>query len=230
MGHDRPDTEMERAAAAAGARRIVGIDEVGRGALAGPVVAAAVALPWWQADIMERLRDVRDSKQLAPRRRSAIDISIRDEALAIGLGRVDAWVIDVLGVGRATALAMRRAVRALPLVPDHLLVDGRRAELGAIPQTAVIGGDRVVLSIAAASVVAKVARDAEMVGLARFWPAYGFDGHKGYAAPAHLRSVWAEGPTVHHRLSWGPLRLWSASRHVVRPRIVSGTRLGGDTA
>jgi ribonuclease HII len=222
-----PGIAVESAAASGGARLIVGIDEVGRGALAGPVVAAAVALPWWRPGAVTKLAEVRDSKQLTSSKRCAIDITIRSVALGVGVGRVDALTVDVLGVMRATELAMRRAVRALPQGPDHLLVDGRPAAIGSTPQTAVVGGDRSVLSIAAASIVAKVARDAEMVGISRALPAYGFHGHKGYGAPVHLRAICAEGPTVHHRLTWAPLRAGEVRPCRSRMRRIPGLSIGG---
>lgn len=202
----RPSAAAEQAARAAGACCVAGLDEVGRGALAGPVVAAAVVLPDDLSALADFLDGVDDSKRLSPEARRDLLPRIRAAALGVGLGSADAVAIDVLGIARATALAMRRALADLPLCPDFLLVDGAPLAGWAGAQRALVRGDRQVLSIAAASIVAKVHRDRWMLGLERRRPGYGFAAHKGYGTAAHLAALEALGPTEEHRLSWAPLR------------------------
>ena len=204
--HDEmPTTRLEAAFAATGSRCVAGIDEVGRGALGGPVVAAAVVLPLDLQLACERLAAVRDSKALTCRQRLECAASIVCTARAIGLGQVQPIEIDMLGVRVATELAVTRALDALPCRADLVLVDGVPMPTLRIRQHAVIKGDRSVLSIAAASVVAKVHRDAMMIRLSGNGPAYGWHENKGYGAPAHLRALTMLGPTTEHRLSWAPI-------------------------
>jgi ribonuclease HII len=215
-GSPQPGRAVERACRAEGARRIAGVDEVGRGALAGPVTAAAVILPWTDGT-PDHLTGVRDSKQLAPAARARLALLIREHAQAVGVGHVWPKEIDMLGIARATALAMRRALLALPERPDIVLVDGLPPAGPPLPaggQRAIVRGDRSELSIAAASIVAKAERDAWMVALAERRPDYGYDGHKGYAAPRHLRAIALCGPTPEHRLSW---RTFSGPRQGLLP-------------
>jgi ribonuclease HII len=195
---------FEHAARAAGARCVAGVDEVGRGALGGPVVAAAVVLPSDDPTAPARLSGVRDSKALGPARRLALESVIRSVAVGVGVGWVSAVQVDALGIRTATELAMLRALAALPVHPDHVLVDGFPVRLLRLPQHAIVHGDRDVLSIAAASIVAKVARDAAMIALGSVEPDYGWAEHKGYGSPHHLRAAATLGPSVHHRLTWAP--------------------------
>ena len=193
-----PDLSLERRHWAAGRRVVVGLDEAGRGCLAGPVVAAAVVLPP-DAD----LPGLDDSKRLGAEAREALLPAIRREALAVGVGQCSPAEIDALNILWASLEAMRRAAAALPLVPDVFLVDGNREVPGApCPQEAVVKGDARSLSIAAASVVAKVTRDRIMVELDAAFPAYGWAGHKGYPTRAHYGALEAHGPSPHHRRSF----------------------------
>ena len=196
-----PDESFERAAFAGGARRIAGIDEVGRGPLAGPVMAAAVILrPGAVPD------GLGDSKRLSPARRRALAAMLRQDAVW-ALGAAAPAEIDALNVERASHLAMRRAVAALPLRPDHLLVDGNRLPRW-LPCAAqcITGGDGRALSIAAASIIAKVARDGLMADLAAAHPGYGWERNAGYPTAEHRRALLDMGPTPHHRRSFGSLR------------------------
>lgn len=193
-----PDLSLERRQWAAGRRVVVGLDEAGRGCLAGPVVAAAVVLP---PDVS--LPGLDDSKKLSPQAREALVPEIRREALAVGVGQCSASEVDDLNVLWASMEAMRRAALALPLVPDVLLVDGNRALPDAPwPQETVVKGDAKSLSIAAASVIAKVTRDRRMVELDAAFPVYGWAGHKGYPTAAHYAAIAEHGPSPHHRRSF----------------------------
>jgi ribonuclease HII len=195
-----PDDSLECAALARGARAVAGVDEVGRGPLAGPVVAAAVRL--WPGRVPVGLRD---SKTLTAARRMALDAELRAVAV-VGVGIATVAEIDALNILRASHLAMVRAVAALPEVPDHLLIDGHLIPHG-LPcgAQAVVKGDACCLSIAAASIVAKVARDAIMVDLAQHHPGYGWEGNAGYPVPAHLAALRSLGVTPHHRRSFRPV-------------------------
>lgn len=202
-----PTLDREIAALMRGARIVAGLDEVGRGALAGPVVAAAVALHVADDGLADALAGVRDSKQLTAAERGAQFDRITGGGLPldVGVGWASPLEIDAVGIARANDLAMLRALAALPTPPDHVLVDGYGVRLARLPQAPVVGGDRVSCSIAAASIVAKVRRDAAMVALGWDWPAYGFDRHKGYGTADHIAAIRRHGPTPHHRLSWRPL-------------------------
>jgi ribonuclease HII len=190
-----PTFEIERRHWAAGRRFVAGLDEAGRGCLAGPVIAAAVVLP---PDAL--LPGLDDSKRLSPEQRAASYERIHAEALAVGVGLCSPEEIDRLNVLRATLEAMRRAVADLALTPDLLLVDGNQP-LTAPPcaQETVVQGDTRCLSIAAASVVAKVTRDRLMVALDRDFPHYGWARHKGYPTAEHYAALAAHGPCLHHR-------------------------------
>lgn len=189
---------------AQGYQLIAGIDEVGRGALAGPVAAGAVVLPpnfnapW--------LNLVRDSKQLTPRLRQFLSDRIQEKALAIGIGLVPPQTIDIQGIMRATRSAMRLAVEQLPHTPHFLLIDYVKLPDLPLPQKGIKGGDRLCLSIACASIIAKVARDRLMVELGDLYPGYGFSRHKGYATTEHLASLRSLGPSPIHRQSFAPVR------------------------
>jgi ribonuclease HII len=185
-----------------GIRHVAGVDEVGMGPLAGPVVAAAVVLP--PGAVIDGLAD---SKVLTAPARERLDAEIRRCAVAIGLGVVEPAEIDRLNIARAGLRAMARAVAALaPIVPGFVLVDGREIPELPLPQSAYPKGDSFVASIAAASIVAKVHRDALMRALDAVYPAYGFARHMGYATRAHLAAIRAHGPSPVHRRSFAPVR------------------------
>jgi ribonuclease HII len=186
-----------------GFQRIAGVDEVGRGALFGPVVAAAVFLP-------ERLDELaaaglKDSKQLVREQREDLDHKIRAIALAVSVAEVDAATIDRVNIYQASRMAMLEAVLGLAIVPDHLLIDAMRLD-HPCRQTKLIYGDALSLSIAAASVVAKVHRDALMRELDGVHPGYGLASHKGYGTPEHRRALVEIGPCPLHRRSFAPVR------------------------
>ena len=191
---------MEEAARARGALRIAGVDEVGRGPLFGPVVAAAVILPRGC-----RLQDLNDSKKLTEKKRNQLEPEIRSNAVAWAIAAVDAATIDRINIRQASLLAMRRAVEQLALSPDYMLIDGRDLIDWPCPQQAVIHGDALSFSIAAASVLAKVYRDRLIVSLDREYPGYGLAQHKGYGCPAHLAALKRLGPTPLHRMSFHPV-------------------------
>jgi ribonuclease HII len=190
---------LRRRLASEGAAHVAGVDEVGVGPLAGPVVAAAVILAPRVA-----LPGLDDSKQLARAARERLDAAIRAQAVAIGIGEVWPPELDRLNVYRAALEAMRRAVLALDTAPDHVLVDARTIPGIAAPQTALVRGDARDGSIAAASIVAKVHRDAIMAQLERVHPGYGFARHMGYATREHLRALRRLGPSPMHRRSFAP--------------------------
>ena len=179
---------------------VAGVDEVGRGPLAGDVVAAAVILTGSPPE------GVTDSKMLTPERREALAERIRDEAVSWALGRATVAEIDELNILQASLLAMRRAVEALPIQPSLVLVDGNRLPKWPYEARAIVKGDLTQPSIGAASILAKVQRDAEMLVLHEHYPAYGFDRHKGYPTKAHLAALETAGISPVHRRSFGPVR------------------------
>jgi ribonuclease HII len=196
-----PTLDRERQAWAAGARWVAGVDEVGRGALAGPVVAAAVVLGP-EPGCVDLTDLVRDSKLLSAGQRCAAYPAILAAARAVGVGAATPLEVDALGIARATELAMLRALDRLPRVPDLVLVDGYPVRLWRGPQRHFVRGDRLVLSIAAASIVAKVRRDAAMIAMDLAQPGYGFDRHKGYGTAEHRAALRELGATAEHRVSW----------------------------
>ena len=192
----------ERAAKATGKRLIAGVDEAGRGPLAGPVVAAAVIL----ADDRV-IEGVIDSKLLTPEAREILFPQIINSSVAFAISAASTKMIDKIGILPATMLAMKRAVSKLSPAPDYILVDGTMIPDGInVPGEAVVRGDRSSRSIAAASILAKVIRDRLMINLSGFYPEFGFAGNKGYGTAAHLRSIDQYGPTVHHRFSFSPIK------------------------
>ncbi len=180
---------------------IAGVDEVGRGPLAGPVVAAAVIL-----DPERPIAGLADSKKLSEKRRDAMDQIIRENALAWSLGRAEVAEIDSMNILQASLLAMRRAVEALHIAPSHALVDGNKCPKLACSVEAIVGGDSSEPAISAASIIAKVARDREMVELDLKYPGYGLAKHKGYPTKVHLEALRELGVTEIHRRSFGPVR------------------------
>ena len=180
---------------------IAGVDEVGRGPLAGPVVTAAVIL-----DPQRPIAGLADSKVLSEKRREALFDEIREKALCWAIGRCEVEEIDELNILQATMLAMQRAVAGLDPVPQHVLIDGNRCPALPCSAEAVIGGDGSVPVISAASILAKVTRDREMVELDRQYPGYGLAGHKGYPTKAHVQALAELGVTPIHRRSFGPVR------------------------
>jgi len=192
-GLDLVDTELRRR----GYARVAGVDEAGRGPLAGPVVAAAVVLP--EGCVLPGLDD---SKKLDAETRALLDREIRSRAVDVGLGVVDAATIDADNVLQASLAAMRQAVASLAPPPDALVVDAVRVPGVRLPQVPIVHGDALSSSVAAASIVAKVHRDALCEEMARRYPVYGFERHKGYGTPEHWEALRRFGPCPEHRLSY----------------------------
>lgn len=206
-----PDLAYEQKAGRGSAWRVVGVDEVGRGPLAGPVLACAVLLP---DDISRLGPGVTDSKLISARQRERLAPVLRD-VCRYGLGEASVAEIDRLNILQATFLAMRRAVAALGFVPDHALVDGPLLPPDLpCPATPIVDGDQHSLSIAAASILAKVARDRLMAELAQAHPGYGWEKNAGYGTRAHLQALIRLGPTPHHRRSFAPV-----ARLVAQPAL-----------
>jgi len=182
---------------------IAGVDEVGRGPLAGPVLAAAVILPKKLPRALLAIID--DSKKMTAANRELALLGLRDSGAIIALGAASVTEIAELNILHAAMLAMRRALHRLPQTPDHVLVDGNRAPCCRMPCTPIIGGDSISLSIAAASIAAKVARDRLMTRLAARYPGYGWATNAGYAAAAHREAISARGATPHHRMAFGEM-------------------------
>ena len=194
----------------AGCHIIVGIDEAGRGPLAGPVAAAAVALPLQCKDLSKVLRGVRDSKEMSAAQRDAVVGTIKEVALCWGIGQSSSREIDEQGIVAATKSAMQRALSTAlegnDIRPDCLFIDYMLwPERREIPQVSLVNGDKRSLSIASASVIAKVWRDDFMIGLHEHYPEYGFDQHKGYGTEAHLRALQRYGPCEFHRRCFKPV-------------------------
>jgi len=185
-----------------GPRGLCGVDEAGRGPLAGPVVAAAVML-----NPKRRIKGLRDSKKLTPAVRESLAVEIREYALAWCVAEASVAEIDQINILHATMLAMQRAVAGLSLPPDDVWVDGNRCPNWSWRSRAVIQGDDKVAAIAAASILAKTARDALMCRLHDDYPAYGFAQHKGYGTAEHLAALKNHGPCLHHRREFAPVKL-----------------------
>lgn len=181
---------------------IAGVDEVGRGPLAGPVVACAVVMP----PERRAMPGINDSKQLSAKKREKVISKILANAIGIGIGAASVREIDRLNILQASVLAMRRALRRLPVVPNHVVVDGRSLRTLDVPHTAVIRGDARCYSIACASIVAKITRDRVMHALASRYPGYLWEENVGYATAAHFRGIAERGVTPHHRRSFLPVR------------------------
>jgi len=188
---------FEKKASQKGFFRIAGIDEAGRGPLAGPVVSAAVILP---EDFS--CPGITDSKKLSEKKREALFPVIMDGAVAVGVGIADHIEIDQINILAAALLSMKRAAANLSTPPDHLLIDGKFTIDSQLPQQAIVKGDALSISIAAASIIAKVTRDRMMIDLSKTYPEYGFETHKGYPTKAHKEAIAAHGPCPVHRKSF----------------------------
>jgi ribonuclease HII len=209
-----PRLTYERRLARQGYGLIAGLDEVGRGAWAGPVVAAAVILPLDRPRLAAALAGVTDSKQLTARQRERLAETIQSVALAVGVGGAGAAEVDRDGLTKASFAAMERAVAMLSPQPEALLVDA--FDISAVvplPQLAIVFGDARSLSIAAASIIAKVSRDRWMVGLDERYPGYGFAQHKGYGTAAHVAALAQHGVSDAHRRSYAPIQALLAATH-----------------
>lgn len=198
---DRPDFSFENRYKELGYHHIAGIDEAGRGPLAGPVVAAAVVIPCGF-----KLSGLNDSKKLTAKKREILfEELMAADGVLIGIGQVDAPEIDVLNILKATHLAMRKAAESLLHIPDFCLIDGLPVKDFPFPQEAIVKGDAKSLSISAASIIAKVTRDRLMAEYAREFPQYGFERHSGYGTKAHLEALNTYGPCRIHRRSFAPV-------------------------
>jgi ribonuclease HII len=206
----------EKLAWASGAKLVAGVDEVGRGSLFGPVVAAAVIL-----DPSYRIRGLRDSKLLDREMREKLAPRIREHALAWAIAAVDVATIDQINIYWASKRAMEDAVAMLTLRPDHLLIDALRVNCEC-PQTPIIHGDALSASIAAASIIAKVERDAMITAWDPVFPEYGLASNKGYSTPRHLKTLREKGPTPLHRLSFAPVWTSSAPQEVLEFMLERG--------
>ncbi len=204
-----PNLDWEKRLRLQGYELIAGIDEAGRGALAGPVVAAAVILP--SSSYPPWLKLVRDSKEISPKKRETLFHLIREEAVSVGVGIVSAQIIDAANILKATQLAMKQAVEKLPRQPHFLIIDRLTLPHCPIPQEGITRGDKLCLSIACASIVAKVTRDHIMEELDEIHPDYGFAKHKGYGTRRHVSCLQQLGPSPSHRLSFAPVKTIAVS-------------------
>ena len=180
--------------------KIAGVDEAGRGPLAGPVIAAAVIL-----DPRRPIEGLADSKKLSAKRREQLEQQIRQHALAFAIGRAEVEEIDQLNILWASMLAMQRAVDGLSIQADRILIDGNRVPKDMTRAIAIVRGDQTEPAISAASILAKQSRDRELIELDQTFPVYGFRQHKGYPTKAHIAAIESHGVTVHHRRSFGPV-------------------------
>lgn len=222
-----PNLEFELAFWRDGYRYIAGLDEVGRGAWAGPVVAAAVIFPavgartaraWTRSSRFRALARANDSKQLTPPLREGLFEPIRECAVGCATAAATHEEIDAMGIVRASHLAMRRALEALPVLPDALLIDALVLPELEVPQQGIVHGDAISLSIAAASILAKVARDRFMRELDAAVPGYNFSHHKGYGTAEHSAALHASGPSPVHRRSFAPVRALEGMGPGLNPR------------
>ncbi len=198
---ESPDLSFESELWTKGKQLVAGIDEAGRGALAGPVVAGAVILPP-DGNIADRLAGVRDSKQMTPSQREEWAVQIQALALGWGVGYASHLEVDAIGIVSATLLAASRAMAALSIAPQHLLLDFLRLPGSIVPQTSLVKGDARSLSIAAASVLAKTSRDHWLESMDAIYPGYGFRTHKGYGTKAHRLAIERQGMCAIHRRSF----------------------------
>ncbi len=202
----RPSYTEEEALLARGIRLIAGVDEVGRGSIAGPVVAAAVILP--DNLRVSWLAEVRDSKELNPETREVLARNIRETAISFGIGAVSHRLIDAMGIVRASMLAMKLAIERLSIPPQYLLIDYLHLPAVPLPQKGIVDGDGKCYSIACASIVAKVARDQMMVKLDRLYSGYRLAENKGYCTEAHVTGLSQLGPSPIHRRTFEPVRFF----------------------
>lgn len=202
-----PHLQHEIALREQGFRFIAGLDEAGRGAWAGPVVAAAVILPLDRGDLAQILAGVNDSKKLSPLQREHLFAIIQQIALAVGVGQAPAEVVDQINVVGATRYAMQQALSQLAVQSDCLLLDHLTLPAVNLPQTSFPKADSISLTVAAASIIAKVTRDRLMVELGQQYPGYGFERHKGYGTSRHQAALANYGPCSLHRLTYGPVKL-----------------------
>lgn len=182
-------------------KRLCGVDEAGRGPLAGPVFAAAVIL-----DPDKNIPGLADSKKLSEKKRDALALQIRRDALAWSIGTASVEEIDSINILQASLLAMRRAIERLPVLPDEIVIDGLHCADVAIFSRAIVNGDSLIPEISAASILAKTGRDAFMLELHQTFPEFGFDRHKGYPTRSHLEALSEYGPSAVHRKSFAPVR------------------------
>jgi ribonuclease HII len=203
-----PDTKLEKACRADGLGLVCGVDEAGRGPWAGPVCAAAVILPERRVP-----KGLNDSKKLSAKARETLEVQIKARAVAWGVGFASVEEIASLNILHATGLAMRRAIEAMAPRPAYALVDGNYAFALPCPVRTVIGGDGISSSIAAASILAKTARDRLMAEMDEVYPGYGFAAHKGYRAQRHADALLELGPCAIHRMAWAPIRLALAGKN-----------------
>ncbi len=206
---DKPTLEKERFLHQQGFRLVAGVDEAGRGAWAGPVVAAAVILPFDRPEMLTILHAVRDSKQMSPHQREAVFDLIQETALAVGVGVGSHTCIDRWNIISATRHAMSQAIANLSVPPHYLLIDALALPSLAIPQLAFSKADALSLSVASASVIAKVTRDRLMCLLDRHYPGYHFAKHKGYGTKAHQIALTTLGPCKIHRHSFAPIKTYT---------------------
>jgi len=197
-----PWSPVERDLRSAGGLLVAGVDEVGRGPLAGPVVACAVIMP----HDARCISGIADSKVVKPEHRPILAAKIAQRAIAVSLGAASVREIERLNIYQATVLAMRRALTRLRVTPDHVIIDGKPIRTLDIPHTAIIDGDALCYSIACASIVAKVTRDRLMTSLGKRYPAYLWERNAGYGTPAHLDALATAGVTIHHRKSFAPVQ------------------------
>ena len=197
-----PDLMLEKACALEANGHVCGVDEAGRGPWAGPVSAAAVILAPRRVP-----KGVNDSKKLSAKQREELEVQIKAKAVAWGVGFASVSEIAELNILHATGLAMRRAIEAMEIQPSFALIDGNYRFKMPCPVKTVIGGDAISASIAAASILAKVARDRLMAQMDELYPGYGFAKHKGYRAPIHAEALLSLGPCEIHRMAWGPVKL-----------------------
>jgi ribonuclease HII len=203
---------------------IAGVDEVGRGPLAGPVVACAVIMP---PDV-RAIPGVDDSKQLTAAERERLAVKIRERAVSFGVGAASVREIDRVNIYHATVIAMRRALRRLTVVPNQVLIDGKPIRTLEIPHTAIVGGDDACYTIACASIVAKVTRDRLMRRLSTRYPLYAWERNVGYSTEAHLGGIAEHGVTPHHRRSFIPVRQLALDLAVLTPPALAETEVGGE--
>jgi ribonuclease HII len=201
----KPDLYFENALWEAGCQLIAGVDEAGRGPLAGPVMAALVILPQIN-DLRNKFSGVQDSKQLSFRERARLREIVEDQSLAWAVGSATNIEIDQFGIMPGTRLAVQRALNQCKLLPDHLLVDYIVLPNISLPQTRLVKGDARSLSIACASILAKTHRDDFMIQASREYPDYGFDRNKGYGTAGHCQAIRDHGPTLFHRMSFAPIK------------------------